>query len=221
MTGKEFDNKLVELLRNYLETDGFKYNKSRFCFELQKNNFVYSINWKTINRYGEFRLTVWLGIRCGVVEDIVNKFGYEYMNESDRKNLNYSKTLIVWLHYFMGHIINGLSYFVICTEDELENIIKTYFWKNYNTIKKFIEKYSNINEISKLVNKCVEKDLIGQHIFGITVMINNYIGNIVLSKLTNDKGFEKRYNFIKEKIKEYPEQDKDRFEKTYEYLKTI
>jgi hypothetical protein len=208
MNKKELNSLVREGLSFCLEPDGYKHIKSQNEFSLKKGGFTYTISHNCVDRRPEFTIEFFLKIRHEDVENIANMF-----SSSDPAFFKYSTTILVRLSYFTGKLMK----FEIRTEDDIKNIFNNFLNFFYKTnIKPFFETYSTIENLSKIVN-----DSVTNEISGIPVNVRTYQKNIILLKLTNNSDFENRVKMLWERIKEYPDMDKDMFENTYNYLKSL
>jgi hypothetical protein len=208
MNKNEVNNLVITGLSSCLEPNGFKYIKSQNQFSLNKDNFVYTISYHCVDRNPEYTVEFFLEIRNENVENIANKY-----SQSNPQFFKYSSTIIVRLSYFTGKLMK----FTITGENDIKKIFNKFFNSFYKIkIQPFFEKYSSIEMLTKLVN-----DSVSDEVLGIPTNIYLYQKNIILLKLTNSADFENRVQLIREKINIFPNESKEIFENTYNYLITI
>jgi hypothetical protein len=208
MNKKEVNNLIITGLSFCLKSDGFKCIKSQNQFSLNKDNFVYTISYHCVDRNPEYTIEFFLEIRNENVENIANRY-----SQSNPQFFKYSSTIIVRLSYFTGKLMK----FMITSENDIKKIFNDFFNSFYKIkIQPFFEKYSSIEALAKLVN-----DSVSDEVFGIPTNIDLYQRNIILLKLTDSVDFENRVQLIREKISVFPNENKEMFENTYNYLKSL
>jgi len=208
MKKKELNCLVVAGLKSSLEPDGFKYNKSQDEFRLKINNFTFIVSYHCVDRNPEFIIEFFLQIRQEEVENIANRF-----SSSNPDSFKFSTTITVRLSYFTGKQMK----FKVENENDIQNLFDIFFVPFYKShIKSFIEKYSSNEEISKILNDSVTHDILG-----IPVNIHSFQRNIILLKLISSPDFENIVQHLREKIKNFPDIDKNMFEMTYNYLKSM
>jgi hypothetical protein len=176
-------------------------------FTLTKGDYTYFVAFKCVDRYPQYKINFVVEIRNNIVEDIANKF-----TQANPNYFKYSATAIVPFNYFKQRRWE----FVVTTERDMEEIRNSFcpFYKQ--VVHPFLEKHSSLENLSSFIAHIIREA--NQYM---PITINTYRRNIILFKLTNNSDFENRANQIRRIIAEFPDNDKQNFEDTYAYLKTL
>lgn len=207
MTKKEVVNLTYETLNRCLGAYGYRYIKSEMYFNLKIGYNTYSIGYHCVDRKPEYKISLVFEIRNDQVEDIANRFSL-----SNPDYFKYSATVIVPFMYFVQKRLD----FIVSNEADFDSMYDSVSSLYQHTIKPFIESHASLQEISMFVDNAIQES---NPFFPIT--INLYRRNIILLKLTNNIEFENKANQIRTEIESFPENEKQVFENTYQYLKTL